>query len=682
MNRTRKNIIMIVIAVLLAAGMVFTAHRAAGSLAGPPGIGEQPQMQGGPQSEQRLEQPDQSTSDQNSSDQSTSDQRKSDQNSSDQSAADNNTDNHSGAQPPAPPDGSTPPDGSGDQSSTSQGSSDQGNSGNQSPSPPDGNGGPRSGDQSSSSQGSSNQNGGPGSSDQGSSNQINPTHNGGPGGHRGGASLRDISAPYYILFGAEGLAFALILLQLIFSNMNQRTLRETFRSRKRLAAYIIAAVLLAGCLTGGQAALTTKVFAGGHGRMQEQMQGSPGGPENQGSPGGQESSIEATGATTVDGTEETLNDEYTSTNADENAILVTNGGTLTSDGATINKESGDSSNTESSDFSGVNAGLLVQENSTATVKNATITTSAKGANAVFSTGENSKITISDSTITTSGESSSRGLDATYGGTIEADKVSITTQGGSCAAMATDRGEGTVSAANSTLETNGAGSPLIYSTGNITLTDSKGTANGAQITVVEGKNSAAVENSKLTCSGAGNRGDVDIAGVMIYQSMSGDADEGTGNFTAKDSVLSISKDSSYYKTAPMFFVTNTDAVIDLTNTELNFGSGVLLSAQGTSEWGTEGSNGGNVTLKAAEEKLTGDIQLDGLSSLSMKLTDSTYEGTINGDNEAGSVALTLDKDSRITLTGDSYVSSLEDADGDYSNIDFNGHKLYVDGKAIN
>lgn len=85
---------------------------------------------------------------------------------------------------------------------------------------------------------------------------------------------------------------------------------------------------------------------------------------------------------------------------------------------------------------------------------------------MFSTGTDSKIYISDSKITTTGSGSARGLDATYGGYIEADNVTITTQGGSCATLATDRGEGTVIARNSTLETNGSGSPVIYSTGDI------------------------------------------------------------------------------------------------------------------------------------------------------------------------------------------------------------------------
>ena len=113
-----------------------------------------------------------------------------------------------------------------------------------------------------------------------------------------------------------------------------------------------------------------------------------------------------------------------------------------------------------------------------------------------------------------------------------------------------------------------------------------------------------------------------------------------------------------------------------------GVGVLLSAKGTSEWGNEGSNGGDVTFKATDQTLKGDIELDKISTLDLSLTGSTYKGTINGDNSAKSVTLSLDKKSKLTLTGDSYVTSLEDADSSYSNIDFNGYTLYVDGKAVN
>ena len=61
---------------------------------------------------------------------------------------------------------------------------------------------------------------------------------------------------------------------------------------------------------------------------------------------------------------------------------------------------------------------------------------------------------------------------------------------------------------------------------------------------------------------------------------------------------------------------------------------------------------------------------------------SYEGIINGDNSAKSLKLNLSKDSKIKLTGNSYVTSLSDDDSSYSNIYFNGYKLYVNGKAIN
>lgn len=425
-----------------------------------------------------------------------------------------------------------------------------------------------------------------------------------------------------------------------------------------------------------------------------QMQGGPGGnggSGQNGAPGGatggnqSSSSVETSGATEVTDTQ-TLNETYETSTADQSAIKVSDGGNATIDGATINKSGGDSSNTENSEFYGVNAGILTTKGSTTTIRNANITTNAKGANAVFATGENAKVYVSNTTIKTTGSSSSRGLDATYGGYIEADNVTITTQGGSCATLATDRGEGTVIAKNSKLETNGSGSPVIYSTGNISISNTTGTANGAQMVVIEGKNSATVTDSTLVCSAKGNRGDsgeTDKCGVMIYQSMSGDASEGTGTFTATNSKLTVDSNSSYYKTAPMFFITNTDAVINLTNTKLSYGSNILISAKGTSEWGNSGSNGGNLTLNAKNQTLEGNIEVDNISTLTMNLSEnSSYTGTINADKSAKSIALKIDATSKITLTGDSYVTSLEDSDSSYSNINFNGYKLYVNGTAIN
>ncbi len=206
---------------------------------------------------------------------------------------------------------------------------------------------------------------------------------------------------------------------------------------------------------------------------------------------------------------------------------------------------------------------------------------------------NTQATIKNVKITTHSDKS-RGLDATYKGKINAENIIINTDGQSCAALATDRGEGEVHVKNSEIntgvsKTSGRGSPLIYSTGNITIDNTKGTSYVSQIACIEGKNSIGVTNSDLTGYSEGNRKDgdnyVDLGGIFIYQSMSGDADVGTSLFTAKDSKLTIPQESSVYKEAPMFHVTNTACVIDLKNTEFSFGSGTFLEVSSQNQWGT-------------------------------------------------------------------------------------------------
>lgn len=479
----------------------------------------------------------------------------------------------------------------------------------------------------------------------------------------------ELTILYYVIFGIESLFVATLIVYLVMSQLNKKNFKETMKSKDKVIISILSILLITGVLTISDIYMTNHFFLVSNMSINEK---------------GQTSNVskDAIGSTEVDSEEKTLTDTYNSTQSDESAILVKNKGQATIDNATIIKSSGDSTNTENSEFYGINAGILVTENSTATIQNSQISTNAKGSNAVFSTGTESEIYIKDSTIITTGESSARGLDATYGGYIEADNVNIRTQGGSCATLATDRGEGTVIAKNSTLETNGTGSPVIYSTGDISIENTTGTANASQMVVIEGKNTATITNSTLKATGQGNRNNVDQAGIMIYQSMSGDASEGTGTLVVKDSSLSILSDSQYYKTAPMFFITNTDALINLTNTKLSYGSHILLDVKGTSEWGNSGSNGGRVTLNATNQTLEGNIILDQLSTLVVKLQSSTYTGTINADNTAKSISLSLDKSSQLTLTGDSYVSSLTNADITNSNINFNGYHLYVDGKAIN
>ena len=307
----------------------------------------------------------------------------------------------------------------------------------------------------------------------------------------------------------------------------------------------------------------------------------------------------------------------------------------------------------------------VVDGTQATLSDLTLTSDADGANAVFATGSKSKVTAKNLRIHTK-NNSSRGLDATYGGTIEAQDVDLTTEGEHCAALATDRGEGTVTVHDGTFATSGQGSPNVYSTGNISVYNSKGKATASEIAVVEGKNSIVLDGVDLTGS--------KDHGVMLYQSFSGDAGVGEASFSAKDSTLRNLSDG------PMFFVTNTKAKASLENVELQQQGSVLVNVA-AGRWGTTGANGGDFTLSAQKQVLTGDVKADSLSSMTLQLGEAAdYEGAFNAENTAKNAAITLAAAAKWTLTSDAYVTTIEDAAKDYKNIASNGHNIYYDAAA--
>ena len=384
-------------------------------------------------------------------------------------------------------------------------------------------------------------------------------------------------------------------------------------------------------------------------------------------------------------TDETIESgEFNSSNADENAIMATGEVKVSLAGISVTK-TGDSDGGDSTSFYGTNSAILAKGGANLTIKNANITTDATGANGVFSYGgsattnntsaDGTTVNISDSTIETRKDNSG-GIMTTGGGVMNALNLTITTAGTSSAAIRSDRGGGTVTVNRGTYETSGKGSPAIYSTADITVKNAKLVATASEGVVIEGKNSVALENVELVdTNNTLNGQSTTYKNVFLYQSMSGDAADGEAEFSAKDSKITTNKGDSFY-------VTNTTAKISLSNNTIvnNDASGNFLRIQKDS-WGKSGSNGGTVTLAMTNQKASGNIVVDEISKLSMELSGgSSYTGTINGEN-AGEVELMLDASSTITLTGDSYVKSLTNADATNSNINLNGYKLYVDSVAI-
>ena len=394
---------------------------------------------------------------------------------------------------------------------------------------------------------------------------------------------------------------------------------------------------------------------------------------NGGAPGGNSSAnVSHTGATEISEDTENSKSTYSSTTGSQNALLVT-GGTSTILNPTVTK-SGDSDG-DDSDFYGTNAGVLVKEG-TLNIKGGTVTTNGSHANGVFAYS-NGTINITDTTIKTSGNNSGAVM-VTGGGTLNANNVTAVTDGNSSAPIRSDRGGGTLTVNGGSYTSNGTGSPVIYSTANITVNKADLKSTASEGVVVEGKNSVTLNNVNMEATNTKLNGNSEtFKAIFIYQSMSGDADVGTSSFTAKNSKIVNNK-------GDVIFVTNTNTVIELENNEIinNDNTGAFLRIS-SAKWGTSGSNGGAVTLNAKNQNISGDIIVDSISTLELSLKNgSSYEGKINNENTAKSISMSLDSTSTLTLTGDTYVTSFEDENTSYSNINFNGYKLYVNGTAIN
>ena len=367
----------------------------------------------------------------------------------------------------------------------------------------------------------------------------------------------------------------------------------------------------------------------------------------------------------------TINDTIENSTGGEHAILA-DGESLSYKNTRVVK-TGDSDSGDEADFYGDNAAIFATNGGTLDLSEMVVKTDGTHANAVFSYGEGTTVNISDSYIETSGNCSG-GLMTTGGGTMNATDVTVNTSGNSSAAIRSDRGGGDVNVTGGSYTTSGTGSPVIYSTADITVDNAELTSTASQGVVVEGKNSVTLNNVTLNADNNTKNSDKSAyyQAVMIYQSMSGDAAQGTSSFTMNGGTLTNAN-------GDIFFVNNTATDITLSGAAIinNDADGVFLRAAAAG-WGSDGSNGGQVNLNASKQTISGDMLVDDISVLNLYLKDgSSFNGAINPTGSAGDVYVELSGGSKWTLTADSYVTSLTcDADS----IDLNGHTLYVNGVA--
>ena len=426
---------------------------------------------------------------------------------------------------------------------------------------------------------------------------------------------------------------------------------------------------------GNAASITVmSMEMGGQGGPGGDGQGAPG----QGGPGGQSQGVDSYTAVNEYIEDTTVSNEtIESTGTDENAALISSGANVTLDNDTITRTSADSQGGDNSSFYGVGAAVLATDG-TAYVKDGSVTTDAAGGAGLFAYGDGT-VYASGTTVKTT-QDTSGGVHVAGGGTLYGWDLDVETNGESSAAIRSDRGGGTMVIDGGNYVSNGVGSPAIYSTADIAVSNATLTANGSEAVCIEGLNSIHLYDCDLT----GNMSDLDQNDntwtVILYQSMSGDSEVGNSTFQMDGGSLTS-------ENGGVFYTTNTESTITLNNVDINYNdeNEFFLQCTGNTNqrgWGQSGANGADCHFTGISQDMQGNVIWDSISDLDFYLTDgSSLTGAVvddesyAGEGGEGYCNVYVSADSTWTVTGDSTVSSLEN---EGTIVDSNGKTVTIQG----
>ena len=426
---------------------------------------------------------------------------------------------------------------------------------------------------------------------------------------------------------------------------------------------------------GNAASITVmSMEMGGQGGPGGDGQGAPG----QGGPGGQSQGVDSYTAVNEYIEDTTVSNEtIESTGTDENAALISSGANVTLDNDTITRTPADSQGGDNSSFYGVGAAVLATDG-TAYVKDGSVTTDAAGGAGLFAYGDGT-VYASDTTVKTA-QDTSGGVHVAGGGTLYGWNLDVETNGESSAAIRSDRGGGTMVIDGGNYVSNGVGSPAIYSTADIAVSNATLTANGSEAVCIEGLNSIHLYDCDLT----GNMSDLDQNDntwtVILYQSMSGDSEVGNSTFQMDGGSLTS-------ENGGVFYTTNTESTITLNNVDINYNdeNEFFLQCTGNTNqrgWGQSGANGADCHFTGISQDMQGNVIWDSISDLDFYLTDgSSLTGAVvddesyAGEGGEGYCNVYVSADSTWTVIGDSTVSSLEN---EGTIVDSNGKTVTIQG----
>ena len=233
----------------------------------------------------------------------------------------------------------------------------------------------------------------------------------------------------------------------------------------------------------------------------------------------------------------------------------------------------------------------------------------------------------------------------------------------------------------TYTSNGTGSPAVYTTADIAIHDADLEATSSEAVCIEGLNTLRLYDCDLTGNMPENEQNDCEWNVILYQSMSGDSEEGNSTFEMEGGTLTA-------HSGGMFYTTNTESTISLEDVDITYSddNAFFLRCTGNNNargWGESGKNGADCLFTARNQEMEGDVIWDSISQLDFYMMDGstltgavTQDETYAGNGGDGYCNLTIEKGSTWVVTGNSTLSTLAN---EGTIVDANGKTVTIVGE---
>ncbi|KKY31247.1 hypothetical protein UCDDA912_g08800 [Diaporthe ampelina] len=364
---------------------------------------------------------------------------------------------------------------------------------------------------------------------------------------------------------------------------------------------------------------------------------------------------------------------YSADANDTSVILVSGGADLDLSYVDVIKY-GYASDLTSASFWGFNAAINVANASTASLDHVNVTVHNGAAN-VYAYGTDTVVNVTNSWLYSSGPVS-HGLYASGNATIYGSNIAHFSGGYRSSAFSGDSPRGTIYVSDSVAHTAGIGSATFYALGGIFADNVLSVSERGPVVFMDGAQNVSIAHSDCTAGLLG--------GLVIFSSQ------------ARLSGASIDVSDSRVATTgpgvPGLWFGNTIADVRLSSVRVETGGAALVVAnysQITQDFDYYASYADNPALAPAEVRidvsesaLAGDLVAYNGSSISWNLTaHSSWEGAAYSGYGESRVDVALDASSNWTLTADSYVQNLTDADASLANIASGGFNVYYNASAL-